>query len=414
MRLKIFIAAAALAALSLPAFAQRTGVTITDFASLPATCTPGQPFVVSDANATCTAGSGSPRWCICNATGNGYDPDPGGTPSADSVGTSQLNDGSDSPSTSQLVAVDSAASTQFEYLAIDLGLTNDGDNFGIDFAQTLAGNPALNADECIFVATASGGGFLCEGSAANTNEQLYLFPDLDGADTTDTIATLAATQTFTNKTLTTPTIGDFTNAGHDHSNAAGGGDVALGAASTVTTASEGDNDTSPASTAFVTAAIDADEYFGMFDVFPDGTQCGPAFGKTVNSGPVTGAINCADNAASVVYFNLGHDQYQGGTLVFRLIAVNENASPSGVLDFDFSCQCRGDSDALNSTWGTAQNASITFDTQYDQEIASTAAVTPDGTCAADDVLYCRAVMDAVSTTTQVADTYLIGLSTLEQ
>lgn len=33
------------------------------------------------------------------------------------------------------------------------------------------------------------------------------------------------TQTLTNKTLTTPTIGDFTNATHDHSNAAGGGTI---------------------------------------------------------------------------------------------------------------------------------------------------------------------------------------------
>src|SRR5690606_14743706 len=40
-------------------------------------------------------------------------------------------------------------------------------------------------------------------------------------------------QTLTNKTLTTPTIGDFSNAGHDHTNAAGGGqltDAALAAA----------------------------------------------------------------------------------------------------------------------------------------------------------------------------------------
>jgi len=34
-----------------------------------------------------------------------------------------------------------------------------------------------------------------------------------------------SSQTLTNKTLTTPTIGDFTNAGHDHSNAAGGGTI---------------------------------------------------------------------------------------------------------------------------------------------------------------------------------------------
>jgi hypothetical protein len=35
---------------------------------------------------------------------------------------------------------------------------------------------------------------------------------------TDTLVGLAATQTLTNKTLTTPVIGDFSNANHNHSN----------------------------------------------------------------------------------------------------------------------------------------------------------------------------------------------------
>lgn len=50
--------------------------------------------------------------------------------------------------------------------------------------------------------------------------------------TTGTLATLAGTETFTNKTLTTPTIGSFTNATHSHTNAAGGG--ALDAAAITT------------------------------------------------------------------------------------------------------------------------------------------------------------------------------------
>jgi hypothetical protein len=41
----------------------------------------------------------------------------------------------------------------------------------------------------------------------------------------DTLVCLTGTQTLTNKTLTTPTIADFTNATHDHSNAAGGGAI---------------------------------------------------------------------------------------------------------------------------------------------------------------------------------------------
>lgn len=43
--------------------------------------------------------------------------------------------------------------------------------------------------------------------------------------TTGFVVGTSNTQTLTNKTLTTPTIGDFTNANHNHSNAAGGGSL---------------------------------------------------------------------------------------------------------------------------------------------------------------------------------------------
>jgi hypothetical protein len=50
------------------------------------------------------------------------------------------------------------------------------------------------------------------------------------------VVTLSGSQTLTNKTLTTPTIANFTNATHNHTNAAGGGqltDAALSSAVTV-------------------------------------------------------------------------------------------------------------------------------------------------------------------------------------
>lgn len=59
----------------------------------------------------------------------------------------------------------------------------------INFGTTLAANPALLVDECYFSKTAAGGGFICEGSTADTAEQLYLFPDVNGADTTRYIMT---------------------------------------------------------------------------------------------------------------------------------------------------------------------------------------------------------------------------------
>jgi hypothetical protein len=46
---------------------------------------------------------------------------------------------------------------------------------------------------------------------------------------TDTVVGKATTDTLTNKTLTTPTIASFTNATHDHSNAAGGGVLGVAA-----------------------------------------------------------------------------------------------------------------------------------------------------------------------------------------
>lgn len=59
--------------------------------------------------------------------------------------------------------------------------------------------------------------FQCSGITAS-NTRTVTIVDADG-----TMTLIDATQTLTNKTLTTPVIGDFTNATHDHEDNAGGG-----------------------------------------------------------------------------------------------------------------------------------------------------------------------------------------------
>lgn len=110
---------------------------------------------------------------------------------------------------------------------------------------------------------------------------------------TGVIATLDDTQTLTAKTLTTPTIASFVNAAHDHSNAAGGGDVALkvaiisheetsgtnGGASSATTWNTRDMNTEVDSDTLVTLAS------SQFTITSAGTYLleGWAVGHQVNS-----------------------------------------------------------------------------------------------------------------------------------
>ena len=81
--------------------------------------------------------------------------------------------------------------------------------FNFKYTDTLAGNPAFNAEECVFTLDgAGGGGFLCEGTVgANINEQLYLFPAVDGADTTNFIVVNGAQVTAVDGTALTVSSG---------------------------------------------------------------------------------------------------------------------------------------------------------------------------------------------------------------
>ena len=168
----------------------------------------------------------------------------------------------------------------------------------------------------------------------------------------------------------------------------------------------------------VTLANNLIEYksysFGAGSLSADGTNCTDATERIINGGPKQWVINCGDNASSVIYGSVTmRDSYSGGQIFFLLEAENEAASPSGVLEFEFSAMCRADGekiyDASTAPWGSAMPAAITFTAQYNQEMFWTGAVTPHGTCTAGDKIFWRAVMDPTATTTQVANTYITGV-----
>ncbi len=93
--------------------------------------------------------------------------------------------------------------------------------------NTAIGATTQNVGYFSFLRTYSGG-FYGQYAHSNSANRTYTFPNASGNVVLDT-----ATQTLTDKTLTTPTIGSFINATHDHTNNAGGG-LLTGAAVNVT------------------------------------------------------------------------------------------------------------------------------------------------------------------------------------
>ena len=113
------------------------------FASFPGTCAAGRDFLVR----TDPAVAGQAVY-ICDEAGTGW---------------ALVGDGTASVAADSLTYVET------------------------DFSATVASDLAMAVDECQPVATATGGGFLCEGTGLDTVEQYYLFPDVAGADGTTRI-----------------------------------------------------------------------------------------------------------------------------------------------------------------------------------------------------------------------------------
>ena len=88
----------------------------------------------------------------------------------------------------------------------------------------------------------------------------------------------------------------------------------------------------------------------------------------------------------------------------------QTAADTNALNSDVTAMCRGATETVNNTWGTEQaidDAGVTGSNAVDH--TTSAAVTPNGTCAGGDTLFWRWQLDATGTTTAVATLHMMGM-----
>jgi hypothetical protein len=133
-------------------------------------------------------------------------------------------------------------------------------------------------------------------------------------------------------------------------------------------------------------------------------------------------ITCTDNDASGFHRTLAMpDNWDGGTVTFKVFLTNVNAAPANDYRLDLSAECEANSEVIGtSISGTGEvNALFDFDNtgtcttacaQFDLAAVTTAAHTVNGTCAGGNLFRINALVDATTTTTaQVADVKIIAV-----
>lgn len=146
-------------------------------------------------------------------------------------------------------------------------------------------------------------------------------------------------------------------------------------------------------------------WFGAGALSTDGTQCAAPAEVTINSGPKIWTVICTENDASTMYWSFkSPDNWDGGTFTVDHVYI-QTAADTGSMLGELSAQCHGNGETVDSTWGSVvelDDAAVTGSNKNDM-ITSTA-VTPAGTCAAGDMVYFRWQYDATGNPTTAAAT----------
>lgn len=143
----------------------------------------------------------------------------------------------------------------------------------------------------------------------------------------------------------------------------------------------------------------------------DTAQCASPALATINSGQPRYTIICTDNDASSIYGEVVMpDAWDAGTVTFKHRYV-QTAADTSALNGDIAASCRRSGDTINNTWGTEiaiDDAAVSGSSVID--MTTSAAVTPNGTCAGGALLQFRYQLDAGGTTTAVATLHHLGFT----
>ncbi len=125
---------------------------------------------------------------------------------------------------------------------------------------------------------------------------------------------------------------------------------------------------------------------------PSGSTCTKAAVGAINSGPSDEFVSCSDAATSIFEGQVRLDRTV--TTVTFSITLNDSDSSSHVFSGNFIAMCRGNTDTVNSTWGSSAGAvSITMTTASVNYVGTSGATTPNGTCDSDSTLFWKFTVD---------------------
>lgn len=151
-------------------------------------------------------------------------------------------------------------------------------------------------------------------------------------------------------------------------------------------------------------------WLGAAALSTDGTNCTDPAERTINSGPKLFTIICADNGSSIIFGSFQAPlNWDGGTLIFEQVVI-QTAADTNFLSGNMFAQCRGNTETVSNTWGSAATIAATMTGSNANNIATSSAVTPAGGCAGGDTVYFQYNVSSVPTTTAMGTLHTLGFT----